>query len=213
MPLSPKKTLLIGIAGASGAGKSYYTRTILAELNGEASVLCIDSYYKKQSHLPMSERVKQNYDHPNALDFTLLQQHLQQLRAGAVINHPVYDYSVHDRTGQTSPLIPTDIVLIEGALLFAFPPILNLLDYKIYIDTPDDLCFIRRLQRDTRERGRSVDSIIDQYLNSVRPMLKQYVIPFKTVADIIVSGEQFDKNVFAKIIKEIQTMRNHAEYR
>jgi len=199
--------LLIGIAGASGAGKSYYANKFLAGLNGNATALCIDSYYKKQTHLPMSERVKQNYDHPAALDFALLYSHLQNLQNGIVISRPVYDYSIHDRTAQTEIVKPAPVILVEGVLLFAYPPLQDLFDYKIYIDTPLDICFIRRLQRDIRERGRTVESVIEQYLHSVRPMLEQFVTPFKTVADIIISGEQFDDIIFAQILDRFKTLR------
>ncbi|HPG39087.1 MAG TPA: uridine kinase [bacterium] len=199
--------LLIGIAGASGAGKSYYAAKFLAGLNSAATALCIDSYYKKQTHLPMAERVKQNYDHPAALDFALLHSHLQNLQNGIAIARPVYDYSIHDRTAQTEIVNPAPFIFIEGVLLFAYPPLLDLFDYKIYIDTPPDICFIRRLQRDTKERGRTVESVIEQYMNSVRPMLNNHVFPYKNKADVIVNGENFDQAAFTTILEQISTLR------
>jgi len=187
---------LIGIAGASGSGKTLVSNT-LYELLGSEKVVNLeeDSYYKDLSHLPFEERVKFNFDHPDAFDHDLLIRHLSLLLQGQTIEQPVYDFTTHSRRKETRKVGPHEIVILEGILLLAIPEIRKLMDIKIFIDTPPDICFIRRLKRDIDERGRSVDSVIKQYEETVRPMYLQFVEPSKRYADIIIPHG--GKNVIA----------------
>ena len=183
-------TVLVGIAGASGSGKTFLTKKIAANLTSfKVLHLLADHYYKDKTHLSMEERARCNYDHPDAIDFPLLVTHLQELRQGRSISHPVYDFTIHNRTTKTITVGPAQVILLDGILIFALPELREILHLKVFVDTPLDLCYIRRLQRDVRERGRSVDSIVQQYLNTVRPMFLQFVQPSKIFADLIVKGE------------------------
>lgn len=182
-----KKPILIGITGGTGSGKS----TVAKEICSKFSEDCIamieqDSYYKDQSHLSMEERVKTNYDHPDAFDNELLVSHLKSLLEGKDIEKPIYDFSVHTRKKETVKVEPRDIIILEGILVLSDLEIRNLLDIKIYVDTDADVRIIRRLVRDINERGRTVDSVINQYLTVVRPMHLQFIEPTKRYADLIV---------------------------
>ena len=191
-----RKGILIGIAGASGSGKTLVAQTIFDALGSEKVVIMQeDSYYKDLSHLPIEERAKINFDHPDAFDHDLLFEHLQRLLAGEVIEHPIYDYTIHSRKKETRRVGPHQIIIAEGILILAVPELRNLMDIKIYIDTPPDICLIRRLQRDIHERGRNVDSVLKQYQETVRPMYMQFVEPSKRYADIIIPHG--GKNVIA----------------
>lgn len=182
--------LLIGIAGPSGSGKSFLADRLLQALPDQhGAILSQDHYYRERSDLPLAERQNINYDHPEALEFSLLHTHLQQLRHGQRIVHPLYDFSQHNRRPETAPLAPPDYIIVDGILLFAMPELLPLFDLKIYVDTPMDICFIRRLRRDVEERGRTVDSVVQQYLQTVRPMFLQFVAPSRESADLVVAGE------------------------
>ena len=191
-----KKGILIGIAGASGSGKTLVAHTLYKQLGTEKVVnLQEDSYYKDLVHLPFEERVKFNFDHPDAFDHELLRKHILLLLKGKTIEHPVYDFTTHTRKKETRKVGPHEIVILEGILILAIPELRELMDIKIYIDTPADICFIRRLQRDIDERGRSVESVIKQYQETVRPMYMQFVEPSKRYADIIIPHG--GKNVIA----------------
>jgi uridine kinase len=191
-----KKGILIGIAGASGSGKTLVAHTLYKQLGTEKVVnLQEDSYYKDLVHLPFEERVKFNFDHPDAFDHELLRKHISLLLKGKTIEHPVYDFTTHTRKKETRKVGPHEIVILEGILILAIPELRELMDIKIYIDTPADICFIRRLQRDIEERGRSVESVIKQYQETVRPMYMQFVEPSKRYADIIIPHG--GKNVIA----------------
>jgi uridine kinase len=191
-----KKGILIGIAGASGSGKTLVAHTLYKQLGTEKVVnLQEDSYYKDLAHLPFAERVKFNFDHPDAFDHELLRKHISLLLKRKTIEHPVYDFTTHTRKKETRKVGPHEIVILEGILILAIPELRELMDIKIYIDTPADICFIRRLQRDIDERGRSVDSVIKQYQETVRPMYMQFVEPSKRYADIIIPHG--GKNVIA----------------
>jgi uridine kinase len=183
----PHTGILIGIAGASGSGKTLVTQTLYDTLGSE-KVLTLgeDSYYKDLAHLEFEERVKFNFDHPDAFDHELLINHLQQLLNGKAIEHPIYDYTTHTRKKETQRVGPHQIIILEGILILSVPKLRELMDIKIYIDTPPDVCFIRRLQRDINERGRSVDNVIQQYQETVRPMYLQFIEPSKRYADIII---------------------------
>lgn len=191
-----KKGILIGISGASGSGKTLVTNTLYQLLGSEkVVVLQEDSYYKDLSHLPMEERIKFNFDHPDAFDHDLLIEHLHLLLKGRSIEHPVYDFTTHTRKAETRKLGPHQIIILEGILLLTIPEIREMMDIKIFIDTPADICLIRRLQRDITERHRSVDNVIKQYNETVRPMYLQFVEPSKRYADIIIPHG--GKNVIA----------------
>lgn len=182
-----KKGILIGIAGASGSGKTLVSQTIFDTLGSERVVIIQeDSYYKDLSHLHLEDRTKINFDHPRAFDHDLLVNHLKKLIKGEIIEHPIYDYSIHSRKTETRKVGPHQIIILEGILVLAIPEIRELMDIKIFIDTDPDICLIRRLKRDLNERGRSVDSVLKQYQETVRPMYLQFVEPSKRYANIIV---------------------------
>lgn len=179
---------VIGIAGASGSGKTLLADTIVKELSSnKVAVIREDFYYKDLSHLDMDEREEFNYDHPDAFDHALLSEHLEQLRGGHSINAPTYDYTVHNRTDATVHISKDNfIIVVEGILLFVEPRLRDQMDMLIFVDTPLDLCFLRRLQRDVGERGRTMESVIAQYRKTVRPMYEQFIEPSKRHADIMV---------------------------
>jgi uridine kinase len=183
-----KKPIIIGISGASGSGKTLLSTTIIEEL-GSNKVIVIkeDCYYKDQMNLTLEERMKINYDHPDAFDHDLLRKHLEDLSHGKAIKVPIYDYTKHTRDNNAHININYhDIIVLEGIMIFVVPIIRNLLDIKIYVDTPADLCFVRRIQRDVLERGRTLESVITQYINTVRPMFNQFIEPAKKHADVII---------------------------
>lgn len=182
-----KKVIIIGISGASASGKSLLANTIVKELGSERVVVIPeDSYYKDQSDLPFEERVKMNYDHPNAFDHELLYQHLLDLQAGLSVKVPIYNHTLHTREKETRSIGQHTIVVLEGILLFAESKLREQMDIRIFMETALDICLIRRLKRDVKERGRSLDSVLKQYEDTVRPMFLQFVEPSKRYADIIV---------------------------
>ncbi len=188
---SKPECIVIAIAGASASGKSLIASTIYKELKAEIGSIDIgiiseDAYYRDQSHLEMSERVKTNYDHPNSMDHELLVEHLKQLKQGKTIDLPEYCYVEHTRKPTVSRFEPKRVIILEGILLLSDENIRNEIDMSIFVDAPLDICFIRRLQRDTEERGRSVESVINQYHATVRPMFLQFIQPSKQFADIVV---------------------------
>ncbi|HHW7569917.1 uridine kinase [Mannheimia glucosida] len=183
--------VVIAIAGASASGKSLIASTIYKELKNELGtdnigIISEDAYYRDQSHLTMEERIKTNYDHPNSMDHHLLVEHLRQLKQGNAIEIPEYDYTEHNRKTTTKHFEPKKIIILEGILLLTDENIRNEINVSIFVDAPLDICFIRRLQRDMVERGRSMESVISQYRKTVRPMFLQFIEPSKQYADIIV---------------------------
>jgi len=182
-----KKGILIGIAGASGSGKTLVANNIMDRLGSEKVVLMQeDSYYRDLSDIPFDERTGKNFDHPDAFDHALLARHLKQLLDGQAISHPIYDYKTHSRLKQTRTVGPHKIIILEGILVLSEPRLRALMDIRVFIDTAPDICFIRRLRRDIHERARSVDSIIKQYEETVRPMYFQFIEPSKRYAHIII---------------------------
>lgn len=179
--------MIIGICGGTGSGKTTIAHRILEDVSSEHVIyLQQDSYYRNLGDLPIELRHQINFDHPDALDNDLFINHIKALRAGESIQMPVYDFTTHTRRSETVEIEPKPILIIEGILIFVDPALRELMDIKIFVDTDDDLRFIRRLQRDVNERGRSVASVITQYLETVRPMHHQFVEPSKRYADVII---------------------------
>lgn len=177
---------VIGVAGGSGSGKSTVTREVLASVGpGMAAVVMQDDYYLDQPELSFEERCKLNYDHPDAFDWPLLMQHLADLRAGKAIEMPLYDFTVHRRSDKTITVQPAPIIVVEGLFALFDPALRKMMSLKVFVDTAADVRFIRRLQRDMAERGRSAESVIHQYLETVRPMHKQFIEPTKRNAHVI----------------------------
>ncbi|MDH4348682.1 MAG: uridine kinase [Gemmatimonadota bacterium] len=180
------RPLIIGVAGGSGSGKTTVAMAIHARLGVDAVFLDQDAYYADLGHLPLEERIRTNFDHPDALDTDLMVAHLEALAMGRPIDKPTYDFAQHTRAPGTIRVEPRDVILVDGILIFADARLRRLFDVKVFVDVADDLRFIRRMQRDVSERGRSVDSVIAQYLGTVRPMHLEFVEPSKRHADIIV---------------------------
>ncbi|RMF58598.1 MAG: uridine kinase [Calditrichaeota bacterium] len=182
-----KRGILIGIAGGSGSGKTLVAETIYSDLgSNQVVVIAQDSYYRDLSHLPPEERHRQNFDHPDAIDSDLLIDQVQALLDGKAIEQPVYNFVTHTRTEETKHIGPHAIVVLEGILILDNPRLREMMDIKVYVDTDPDIRIIRRLRRDILERGRSMESVIKQYEESVRPMHLQFVEPSKRYADIII---------------------------
>ena len=178
--------ITIGIAGGTGSGKTTITRRIMQEFGGDVSVAYHDNYYKRHDDLTYEERTKLNYDHPNAFDTPLLIEHLEALKAGKPVECPVYDYTVHNRSEKTVTIRPAKVIVVEGILIFAEPELCRRMDIKIFVDTDADVRILRRILRDTRDRGRDLESIVTQYLTTVKPMHELFVEPSKRNADIII---------------------------
>jgi uridine kinase len=190
--LQTNKPTVIAIAGASASGKSLFAQTIYDELLPELgengiSIIKEDAYYRGQDHLSMKERVDTNYDHPDAFEHTLLCEHLKSLTTNTSIDVPIYCYKTHTRLKEANVLSPTPIILVEGILLFSDQELRDCFDIKIYMDTPLDICLIRRIKRDIIERSRSIECITEQYLSTVRPMYHQHIEPSKSFADIVIT--------------------------
>lgn len=186
------KPTIIAVVGASASGKTLFSQTVfdelLPELGAEGiSIIKEDAYYRCQDHLSMEHRLATNYDHPAAFEHELLQEHLQELVKGNHVESPIYCYKTHTRLPETNTLQPTPIILLEGIMLLSNAALRNCFDIKVYMDTPLDICLIRRIKRDTIERGRTLEGITAQYLETVRPMYYQHIEPAKTFADIVIT--------------------------
>lgn len=177
---------VIGIGGGTGSGKTTLTKRLKERLGSQVTVLSYDNYYKSHPEMPYDERVRLNYDHPSAFDTELLVEHLAALRRGETIAAPVYDFKQHDRSDETMLIAPTGVILVEGILILADERLRSQMDVKIYVDTDADVRILRRVVRDVKQRGRSLESVVTQYLTTVKPMHEQFVEPSKRYADIIV---------------------------
>lgn len=179
--------MIIGISGGTGSGKTTVANRILETVSADEVIfLQQDSYYRNLNDMPLDYRQEVNFDHPDALDNDLLVKHIRRLKAGAPVELPIYDFKTHSRANETQHVEPKPIIIVEGILIFTDARLLEEMDIKIFVDTPDDIRFIRRLRRDIAERGRTVESVIEQYLATVRPMHMQFVEPSKRSADVII---------------------------
>ena len=205
--MEKRKPIVIGVTGGSGSGKTSVSRKILENFP-ELTIVKIDQdyYYKDQSHMTMDERVKTNYDHPSAFDNELLYNHLLELIEGRAVELPVYDYVNHTRSKEQKHQEPKDVIIIEGMFGLYSEKLRELMDIKIFVDTPSDLRILRRLLRDINERGRTVESVINQYLVSVRPMHEKYIKPTKQYADIIVPDGGYNDIAIDILITKIKSL-------
>lgn len=201
------KPIIIGVAGGTGSGKTTVSEAILERVGRERiTYIQHDSYYKDLSHLPLEERHRINFDHPDALDTNLLVEQLKRLQAGSPAEVPIYDFTTHRRRKETRRVEPRRVTLVEGILIFADKALRELMDVKIFVDTDADIRFIRRLQRDITERGRTVESVMRQYLETVRPMHLEFVEPSKRYADIIIPEGGFNVTAIDMVVARVEAM-------
>lgn len=199
--------LVIGIAGGSGSGKTTVAQEILQRVGPERiAFLQHDSYYKDLSGLPPTQRAEVNFDHPNSLETDLLIQHIAALRDGKAIQVPIYDFSTHSRTDRTFSVQPRGVILVEGILIFTEAALREMFDVKIFVDTDSDIRFIRRLERDIAERGRTTESVIRQYQTTVRPMHMEFVEPSKRYADVIIPEGGFNTAALDMVVARIEAL-------
>lgn len=205
------KPLIIGIAGGSASGKTSISRHIQETFADVTSVLIIrqDDYYKDQSNMPMEERVKTNYDHPDAFDNDLLVEQIHELMDGKTIEKPTYDFVHHTRSDVTETCYPCDVLILEGLFVLQDEKIRNMLDIKVFVDTDADIRFIRRLLRDVKERGRSMESVVNQYMDTVRPMHEYFIEPSKRFADIIIPEGGSNKVAIDLLNTKISSIIHH----
>ena len=201
--------LIIGLAGGSGSGKTTIARSIVDAIGPDDVVLIQhDAYYRDQTDIPLEERAKANYDHPDSLETPLLVEHLEKLLNGETVDRPVYDFTVHNRSSDTITVQPKPVVIVEGILVLYEPDLRELMDLKVYVDTDADLRIVRRLERDIKERERDFDSVRDQYLGTVRPMHLQFVEPSKRYADIVIP-EGYNLGAVGTVVSMIrEVLRN-----
>ena len=196
------ENLIIGIAGGPGSGKTTLTSQIAAQFSDNVTVIKHDNYYKAHDDMDYDERSRLNYDHPNAFDTDLMIEHLKALKKGESIECPVYDYTIHNRSKNTITIVPNKVIIVEGILIFENKELCKLMDIRIFVDTDADLRIIRRIQRDVMERARSLESVISQYIETVKPMHEQYVEPSKRNANIIVPEGGYNQAA-------MEMIRNH----
>ena len=181
-----KDVMVIGIAGGTGSGKTTITRRLMERFKDDVTVIYHDNYYKEHHHMTYEERAKLNYDHPDAFETELLVEAVKELKKGRSVQCPVYDYTIHDRSDKTITVKPAKVIIVEGILIFQCRELCRQMDIKIYVDTDADVRILRRIVRDVRDRGRSLESVVNQYLSTVKPMHEQFVEPSKRNADIII---------------------------
>lgn len=201
-----RNPIVIGIAGGTGSGKTTLINRIKNEFNDEITILSHDFYYKENSHLPFEEREKLNYDHPNSFETGLMVEHINQLKEGRPVERPVYDFVIHNRRTETIKVEPAKVIIVEGILIFENKELLELFDIKVFIDTDADVRIIRRILRDVRERGRSLDSVINQYLTTVKLMHEEFVDPSKKNADIIIPEGGYNRVALQMLSDRIKTL-------
>jgi len=205
--MEQKKPVIIGVAGGTASGKTTVSQAILDRVGRDRIVFIQhDSYYRDLSHLLLEERRVMNFDHPDSLENELLIRHLDELLVGHVIDVPVYDFRIHTRLPETRRVEPKPVILVEGILVFVDKALRDMMDVKIYVDTPADIRFIRRLERDINERGRSLRSVIDQYRSTVRPMHLEFVEPSKRYADVIVPQGGFNMVALDMIVAQVRRL-------
>lgn len=199
---------VIGVAGGTGSGKSTITQKLAQQFGNDVTVIKQDSYYRAHHNMPYNERCKLNYDHPDSFENELLIAQLKELQSGHAIECPVYDFAIHDRVEQTVTIYPTRTIIIEGILIFCEADLRDLMDIKVFVDCDADVRILRRILRDVDERGRSLDSVIEQYLNTVKPMHEAFVEPSKKFADIIVPVGGQNQVALQMLINQIKSYMN-----
>ncbi|HFQ92635.1 MAG TPA: uridine kinase [Anaerolineae bacterium] len=205
--MSQLKPLVFGVAGGTASGKTTAARAILDAVGAsQIAYLPHDAYYKDQPHLSLEERAALNYDHPNSLETKLLIKHIKRLLKGKAVPVPVYDFTEHRRTAETVLVEPAPIILVDGILIFTKRKLRDLMDIKVFVDTPPDIRFIRRLERDMHERGRSLDSVVLQYLETVRPMHIKFVEPSKQFADVIIPNGGLNRVAMAMVVSRLREL-------
>jgi uridine kinase len=205
--MSNAALLVIGIAGGSGSGKTTVAQEILQRVGPDRiAFLQHDAYYKDLSGLPPTQRAEVNFDHPNSLETELLIKHIEQLRQGQSVDVPIYDFANHSRTDQTFTVQPRSVVLVEGILIFVEAALRKLFDIKLFVDTDSDMRFIRRLQRDLTERGRTTESVVKQYISTVRPMHLEFVESSKRYADVIIPEGGFNTAAMDMVVARIEAL-------
>lgn len=197
--------LVIGIAGGSGSGKTTLTNQIAAAFPDEITVINHDNYYKAHDDMTYEERSRLNYDHPNSFDTDLMIEHLKLLKSGKSVECPIYDYTIHNRSKNTLTIMPSQVIIVEGILIFENQALCEQMDIRVYVDTDADLRIIRRIRRDVMERARSLDSVINQYMDTVKPMHEQFVEPSKKNASIIVPEGGYNPVAMEMILNHIRS--------
>lgn len=201
--------MVIGIAGGTGSGKTTITKKLVQRFAGEVSVINHDNYYKAHHDMPYEQRCKLNYDHPDAFDTDRLISDLRKLKAGQSVVCPVYDYSIHDRSSKTLLINPAKVIIVEGILIFADKALCSEMDIKIFVDADADVRILRRITRDVRDRGRSLESVVNQYLTTVKPMHEQFVEPSKRNADIIIPEGGHNIVAFDMVVERVKAHINN----
>ena len=197
--------LVIGIAGGTGSGKTTLTNQIVSCFQDHVTILKHDNYYKAHDDMTYEERSRLNYDHPNAFDTDLMIEHLQALKAGKAVQCPVYDYKIHNRSKDTITIVPEKVIIVEGILIFENKKLCDMMDIRVFVDTDADIRIIRRIKRDVLERARSLESVINQYVETVKPMHEQFVEPSKKNANIIVPEGGYNKAAMDMLQNQIRS--------
>lgn len=200
-----EQRIVLGIAGGTGSGKTTLAKGIKKALGNDALLLCHDFYYNKNADMPYEERCVLNYDHPESLETDLMIEHVNELREGRSIQRPVYSFVTHTRLEETIEVKPAKVIIIEGVLLFENPELRDVMDIKVYVDTDSDIRLSRRIKRDVNERGRSLNSVLEQYINTVKPMHEQFVEPSRRFADVIIPEGGYNQVVLSMITDRLKS--------